>query len=254
MTTRALRTLTILALLLALPVSAQAATKLLSVSIEPERPTSTDPIRITVTVLHPFDPQLTSFGMQGKRVRFEYLDRADSPSNPPKTWTAEAVVGPLPAGLYAVELVSGSPGFPGDEPPHVIPIAISHQTFEVSQGGDGLSFPPSGGSVFGVSLNFEFPSGSGHFETAHGVQLTRDSGFFWFFDESNIEVTIKILDGRGVNGKYWIFLSSMTDLKFIATITHCPTNPQIGAPCFSKTYESTQGVNRNIIDTNYLGF
>jgi hypothetical protein len=250
MKTRALRTLTILAFLLALPATVHA-TKLISVSVEPERPTAADPIHLKVTVLSTSSPQLFFVGLQGKVARFEYLELADPLSKPPTFWTEEAVVGPLPAGLYAVELV---PGLPSGLPNDLVPLAEWHHTFEVSQGGDGLSFSPSGGTVFGVSLDFEFPTGSGHFETAHGVQLTRDSGFFWFFDESNIEVTLKILDGRAVNGKYWIFLSSMTDLKFIATITHCPTNPQIGAPCFSKTYESTQGVNRNIIDTNFQGF
>jgi hypothetical protein len=46
----------------------------------------------------------------------------------------------------------------------------------------------------------------------------------------------------------------MTDLKFTATVSQCPANPQIGAPCNVKTYQSTQGVNRNIIDTSFQGY
>jgi len=32
------------------------------------------------------------------------------------------------------------------------------------------------------------------------VQLTSDTGYFWFFDDANVEFVIKVLDGTAING------------------------------------------------------
>jgi len=46
----------------------------------------------------------------------------------------------------------------------------------------------------------------------HGVGLTGDSGYFWFFDSANIEVVIKVLDGCAVNGNHWVFAAGLTNV------------------------------------------
>ncbi len=39
-----------------------------------------------------------------------------------------------------------------------------------------------------------------------GVKLTSDSGYFWFFNDANIELVVKVLDGCRIgNGAYWVF-------------------------------------------------
>ncbi len=43
--------------------------------------------------------------------------------------------------------------------------------------------------------------------------FTRDTGMFWFFDPSNIELTVKVLDGTSFNGHWWVFWSQMTTLE-----------------------------------------
>ncbi|HYG63350.1 MAG TPA: hypothetical protein VEL74_12270, partial [Thermoanaerobaculia bacterium] len=43
------------------------------------------------------------------------------------------------------------------------------------------------------------------------VALTGDSGYFWFFDENNAELVVKVLDGRAVNGHYWVFYGALSD-------------------------------------------
>jgi hypothetical protein len=42
--------------------------------------------------------------------------------------------------------------------------------------------------------------------------MTDDSGWFWFFDETNVEVLVKLLDGCAVSNSYWMFASGMTDV------------------------------------------
>ena len=54
--------------------------------------------------------------------------------------------------------------------------------------------------------------------------LTGDTGYFWFFGSDNIELVVKVLDGRGVNGHFWVFASGLTnvqvDLSVLDTSTH----------------------------------
>jgi hypothetical protein len=45
-----------------------------------------------------------------------------------------------------------------------------------------------------------------------GTRLTGDSGTFWFFDAANIELIVKVLDGCGVNGHFWVFAGGLTDV------------------------------------------
>ena len=42
---------------------------------------------------------------------------------------------------------------------------------------------------------------------------TDTSGVFYFFDPENWEVLLKVLDGCAVNGHYWVFAASATDLE-----------------------------------------
>ena len=44
------------------------------------------------------------------------------------------------------------------------------------------------------------------------VPLAADTGAFWFFDPNNLEVTVKVLDGCGVNNRYWVFVSGLTNV------------------------------------------
>lgn len=44
-------------------------------------------------------------------------------------------------------------------------------------------------------------------------------GTFWFFDPTNPEVLIKLVDGCTVNGRWWVFLSAGTNVGFSVTIT-----------------------------------
>src|SRR4029079_12297994 len=40
----------------------------------------------------------------------------------------------------------------------------------------------------------------GHTGAGTAAGLTGDTGYFWFFAPTNVEVVLKVLDGRGLNG------------------------------------------------------
>jgi hypothetical protein len=54
--------------------------------------------------------------------------------------------------------------------------------------------------------------------TAQAMSLTGDTGAFWFFDPANVELIVKELDGRGVNGHFWTFFGALTNLEHTLTI------------------------------------
>jgi hypothetical protein len=37
------------------------------------------------------------------------------------------------------------------------------------------------------------------------VPLGADTGYFWFFEDTNVELVVKVLDGRAINGHTWVF-------------------------------------------------
>jgi hypothetical protein len=52
-----------------------------------------------------------------------------------------------------------------------------------------------------------------------GVPLSDDSGAFWFFDRRNLEMIVKILDGCGLNQRYWVFAGGLTNVEVTLTVT-----------------------------------
>ncbi|HEV7509816.1 MAG TPA: choice-of-anchor Q domain-containing protein [Thermoanaerobaculia bacterium] len=59
--------------------------------------------------------------------------------------------------------------------------------------------------------------------SAQAVELTPDSGYFWFFDRTNVELTLKVLNACSLNSKFWVFLSGGTDVQVILTVTDTKT-------------------------------
>ncbi|HUO87172.1 MAG TPA: hypothetical protein VM617_07255 [Thermoanaerobaculia bacterium] len=65
---------------------------------------------------------------------------------------------------------------------------------------------------FRVTVDWQDPTGHGGLGQARA--LTTKTGWFWFFDPDNPEIFVKVLDGRSVNGHWWVFYGSLTDVAF----------------------------------------
>ena len=46
-----------------------------------------------------------------------------------------------------------------------------------------------------------------------------DEGCFWFFQEENMELFLKVLDGCSISDSYWVFISGLTDVAVTITVT-----------------------------------
>jgi len=139
-------------------------------------------------------------------------------------------LGPLAAGTYGIKV------FVGDELQIQRNVAVDLPTRISLQDG-----------AFGVTLGWGF-GGESPTRAAPGWPVSDQSGYFTFFDPQNAEVTVKILDGRTINGHWWVFVASMTELPFelrIEEVLVC-----VAAPCPPgrvRIYSSGSG-NRNFID------
>jgi hypothetical protein len=59
--------------------------------------------------------------------------------------------------------------------------------------------------------------------TATAVTLTADTGYFWFFGESNIEIVVKVLDACAVNEHFWVFAGGLTNVEVFLTVVDSHT-------------------------------
>jgi CSLREA domain-containing protein len=93
---------------------------------------------------------------------------------------------------------------------------------------------------FQVTAAWQTTTASG---AAQGVTLTGDSGYFWFFDAGNVELTVKVLDACPVNQRYWVFAAGLTNVKVTLTVTDTVSG-------LTKTYLNPQGQTfRAVLDT-----
>jgi hypothetical protein len=76
----------------------------------------------------------------------------------------------------------------------------------------------------------------------HPVGLTAGTGTFWFFDEGNVELAVKVLDGGPVNGFFWVFSAGMSNLDYTIKVTDRTT----GA---IRRYHNVKGVLASFADT-----
>lgn len=50
-----------------------------------------------------------------------------------------------------------------------------------------------------------------------------DSGLFYFFDQDNWELLVKVLDGCAITGHYWVYSAATTDVRYVLTVTDTQT-------------------------------
>lgn len=68
------------------------------------------------------------------------------------------------------------------------------------------------GGRFRVSADWQTRNGS--LGAGRVVYRSSDSGLLWFFDPDNWELLVKVLDGCGTNGHYWVFFAGTTNVAF----------------------------------------
>jgi hypothetical protein len=77
------------------------------------------------------------------------------------------------------------------------------------------------GNRFAVNVEWSNPRIEGDSGTAGSLPGlgTDQTGFFWFFDPNNIELVVKVLDGRDLTGNFWFFWGGLSDVEYRITVT-----------------------------------
>ena len=148
-------------------------------TVLPERPTSHDAIRL---ILNGFAETCSGPNAMYPAVHGQQVDIGLNfplfPCNPAihNQWSLQSVIPPLAAGFYVVHIVDGA----GD----------AAQTIRVVDADEPQALTLLG--RFGVSVTWGAP---GTTTPAHGYPISDESGYFWFFDAANTEVSVKLIDG-----------------------------------------------------------
>ena len=69
---------------------------------------------------------------------------------------------------------------------------------------------------FRVSVSWITATASG---SGTAVLLTGDTGYFWFFTSGNVEIVVKVVDGRTFNNHFWVFAGGLTNVDTTITVT-----------------------------------
>jgi len=79
------------------------------------------------------------------------------------------------------------------------------------------------GGRFRIQVAYQTSQGGGRADDAVAVALDQlgvsAGGLFWFFTNQNPEMLIKVIDGCGLNDKFWVFYSATTNVGFTVTVT-----------------------------------
>src|SRR5262245_34234282 len=93
---------------------------------------------------------------------------------------------------------------------------------------------------FKVTATFRAP-GQATPLPATALGITSDAGTFSFFSAGNLELLVKVVDGRPVNGRFWVFIGSTTNVEYTVTVIDMSNNA-------TKSYTNPQGSTGTIID------
>jgi len=86
-------------------------------------------------------------------------------------------------------------------------------------------------------------AGTGESGDARAVPLSGDTGYFWFFTDNNIELVVKALDGRAVNGRFWLFYGALSNVEYSIVVTDTTTG-------LSRSYFNPQGRQASVADVS----
>lgn len=95
------------------------------------------------------------------------------------------------------------------------------------QNGTFVATPSNPGQIanlnngrFQVEIDWENESESGQ---ANAILATDDSAAFYFFDNTNVDTLVRVLDGCNINERFWVFAGGITGVEYTLTVTDTDT-------------------------------
>lgn len=198
--------LVLLAFAASAAAGAASAQELPAFTFDPAAPMPGNTVSIHVETPLTSCPLLsTAAERQGSVITIRYVEGcACLPGLPsPLEFTVE--VGPLPAGRYVVQLEVSRSEHDGTLCQQ--PVLVGEGELVVS--GEDL-FLHDGRFVARASWRaFDGSTGKGR-----AVAVSDQSGYFWFFDPTNVEINLKVLDACPVNDHFWVFVAAASNVEY----------------------------------------
>ncbi len=197
--------------------------------IDPGLPTSDDSIALRVRLQWACVWGVDLAAVDGGAIQLSSLLAPVDPCPPALALDRTFTLPPLPVGDYQVLLDSKPLG-----------------GFHVSPPAQALSLLAG---RFTVTLGWSAQQGSPP-APASAVALTDQSGYFWFFAPGNVELSAKVLDGRALNGHFWVFASALTDRPFALQVVDTANGCEhfVDPRCPTRVYSSPAGHGTNVLD------
>jgi hypothetical protein len=105
-------------------------------------------------------------------------------------------------------------------------LGVYAQRFTTSTCTDDTRLCLGDGGRFQLQVSWKDPHGNLGTGIGRALPLTGDTGAFWFFNPSNVELVVKVLDGRAVNGKFWVFYGALSDVEYDLKVTDTATGEE----------------------------
>ena len=90
--------------------------------------------------------------------------------------------------------------------------SVGALTFPVAVGCSNTSTQLCAHNRFVVTMTYDSPVGSG--QATRTNPSTFRSGIFWFFNATNWEVMVKVLNGCSINNRWWVFSAATTNVFY----------------------------------------
>jgi hypothetical protein len=163
------------------------------------------------------EPEISALEQQGKEHRIYVELPVDDPDSEcgQRLTAVRADLGQLAAGVHTAKLFTH--GVDDDGPPT---LALT-KTFTVADAADAVTLL----GRYRVSIAWETPEGTTGDASPVALRTTAllpvdvdASALFTYFDPTNWETLVKVLDGCAINGHRWVFLAAATDVAFTLTV------------------------------------
>lgn len=163
------------------------------------------------------EPEISTVERPAGQYRIQVELPADDPTSEcGRRMTAiRADLGQLAAGTHTVNVLTHVAGS-GEEP-----TVAATETFTVADAADAVIVQGS----YRLSIAWQTPDGNTGDASPVALSSTafvnldeQASALFTYFDPTNWETLVKVLDGCAINGHRWVFLAAATDVEFTLTV------------------------------------
>lgn len=192
--------------LLSLAALAVSAQELPHFSFIPAAPLPGNTVSIHVLTPMTSCPLVSSNAERvGSVITIRYVEGCDCLPGPVFPLELTEEVGPLPAGRYVVQLERSHVAHDGTA--CVEPVMVGEGELLVS--GEELALHDGRFLARATWRAFDGTTGVGR-----AVALSEQSGYFWFFDPTNVEINLKVLDACPVNDHFWVFVAAASNVEY----------------------------------------